>query len=330
MSTIGRTLKLFLADGTADGLIVSEIINWTGQIFKFPRESLSVFLGRKESARTGIYILSGIEIDTDEPVIYVGESDNVGERLRQHEKDISKSFWNSTYVINSKDYNLTKAHALYLEATIVKKSQQSQKFNVVNIKSKEYENLPESDISDMNYFLEQIYLSLPVLGLDIFIPESIVRSKAEISTINAIHDSAFDEALVLRQSPLPAITGSESIEVILSDPKHDVEARGLESNGKILVISGSRARKNAQVLTPTYKSLRESLFARGILRDSIDRNYSEFLSDYLFDSPSAASAVILGRSDNGRSSWKEVKSGKSLGQLYREQSEKAIQPMETE
>ena len=51
-----------------------------------------------------------------------------------------------------------------------------------------------------------------------------------------------------------------------------------------------------------------------------------FTSDVIFNSPSAASAVILDRNDNGRSSWKEMESGKSLNEWYAEQASRVSQP----
>jgi hypothetical protein len=53
------TIKLFLADGTPQGLIIAEIINWTGQALAAPRSSAARLLQRSEATRTGIYILMG-------------------------------------------------------------------------------------------------------------------------------------------------------------------------------------------------------------------------------------------------------------------------------
>ena len=81
----GKSIKLFLADGTPQGLIVAEIMNWTGQALSAPRARLADLLGRTEASRTGVYILMGP--DPDRPagaMAYIGEADNIAKRLRRH------------------------------------------------------------------------------------------------------------------------------------------------------------------------------------------------------------------------------------------------------
>ena len=55
----GKTLRLFLVDGIPTGIVLGEIINWTGQITRLPRSSLAHFLERKDLNRTGVYLLIG-------------------------------------------------------------------------------------------------------------------------------------------------------------------------------------------------------------------------------------------------------------------------------
>lgn len=114
MST-GKSVRLFLADGTPGGLLTAEIMNWTGHLVTAPRSDLGSLLKRSEPARTGVYILIG-----DDPAAvagtraYIGEGDDVGKRLAQHarpEEQGGKDFWDQVVIITSKDANLTKAHA---------------------------------------------------------------------------------------------------------------------------------------------------------------------------------------------------------------------------
>ena len=58
MST-GKSVRLFLADGTPGGLLTAEIMNWTGHVVAAPRSDLAAFLKGAETSRTGIYILIG-------------------------------------------------------------------------------------------------------------------------------------------------------------------------------------------------------------------------------------------------------------------------------
>jgi hypothetical protein len=42
----GRTLKVFLVDGTPDGLLTAEIMNWSGHVLTGPRSKLSELIQR--------------------------------------------------------------------------------------------------------------------------------------------------------------------------------------------------------------------------------------------------------------------------------------------
>ena len=132
-SPSGRTVRLFLVDGTASGIITAEIMNWTGHVLVGSRSGLPVFLKRQEVERTGIYFLTGPHPeDPDTPQVYVGESDIVGNRLRHHSRDGSKDFWERTCVVTSKDQNITKAHARYLESELISMANSAGVAAVVN------------------------------------------------------------------------------------------------------------------------------------------------------------------------------------------------------
>jgi hypothetical protein len=151
-----RSLSTYHATAP-DGIVIAEIINWTGQIIRFPRELLSEFLARQESNRTGVYLLIGDDQEVPgRRRVYVGETDNLGARLRQHATADDKEFWNHACVVTSKDQNLTKAHALFLQAKVIERATLADRVTLENAQKSLYENVPESDASDMSYFFEQI------------------------------------------------------------------------------------------------------------------------------------------------------------------------------
>jgi hypothetical protein len=57
--SIGKQIRLYLADGTPGGLLTAEIMNWTGHVVAAPRSDLAALLERQETSRTGIYLLLG-------------------------------------------------------------------------------------------------------------------------------------------------------------------------------------------------------------------------------------------------------------------------------
>ena len=73
-----------------------------------------------EIERPGVYILIGTDdAEPDRLLAYIGKSEGVGARLAYHNANEqgrdAKAFWTDTAVLISKDENLTKSHARYLE-----------------------------------------------------------------------------------------------------------------------------------------------------------------------------------------------------------------------
>ena len=112
--SVGKSVRLFLADGTPGGLLTAEIMNWTGHVVAAPRSDLAALLKRTETSRTGIYILLGDDPDSlGGQLAYIGEGDDISKRLYQHsrpDEQGGKDFWDRAIVLTSKDANLTKAH----------------------------------------------------------------------------------------------------------------------------------------------------------------------------------------------------------------------------
>ena len=58
------TIKLFLVHGDAKRLRTAELSNWTGKAVAGPRSELDTVLSRDEAAKSGIYLLSGIDSES--------------------------------------------------------------------------------------------------------------------------------------------------------------------------------------------------------------------------------------------------------------------------
>ena len=101
------TLKLFLVYGDPKRLRTAELSNWIGKAVAGPRSEFEKLLERVECESTGIYFLTGIEPCTGKKAIYIGEAENIKNRIKAH---LTKDFWNRVTFFVSKDENLTKAH----------------------------------------------------------------------------------------------------------------------------------------------------------------------------------------------------------------------------
>ena len=282
--TTGKTVKLFLVDGTVGGLRTAEIGNWTGHLIAARRSDLGGLLQRDESKRTGVYILWG------DDQAYIGEADVVRDRLKAHsrpEKDGGKDFWTDVVIITSKDANLTKAHARYLESRFIEIAKQTGRMRLTNGTNPDPASfsLPEADRSDMESFISQVQIVLPVLGVN------LLRGASEHLPARTVLDTVSGDSPVFE----------------LAIP-HGGTARAQEIDGEFTVLAGSQARKQwasgeLKRATHVRQEFRESLIDAGVL--VAQNNYLVFTRNQVFSSPSAASAVVVGtETSNGRQRWK--------------------------
>jgi hypothetical protein len=287
--TFGKSVRLFLVDGSPTGLLTAEIMNWTGHILTAPRVRLAEALKRSEAGRTGVYFLSGDDpSDSSKLLVYIGEGDRVAERIKSHDKDQAKDFWTHLHVITSKDANLTKAHVRYLESRLVELAKSAGRANVANGTQPASKQLPESDVADMEFFLSQLQLALPLVGLD------VIRPKLQIA---------------------PAADGSitaKAIELRLVNKKHGVEAKGIFADGDFVVLEGSKAVVKDDFSQNSSAIVRKKLIDEGVLTLDPNGSFYTFIKDAYFTSPSVAASVIMNSNRNGRVEWRLIETGQTL------------------
>src|SRR5260221_2950625 len=151
----GRSINLFLIDGTPQGMRTAQVGNWTGLALVCPRTDLARLGARPEVRRTGVYILVGpSESSASGLAVYVGEGDDVWTRLSSH--DDKKDFWTWVVLFVSKDENLTKAHVRWLEARLVADIVKAKRAENANGNAPGGNKLPEADTADMETYYENI------------------------------------------------------------------------------------------------------------------------------------------------------------------------------
>lgn len=297
--SVGKSVLLFLADGTPGGLLTAEIMNWTGHVVAAPRSDLGALRKRDEASRTGIYILLGEDPNSlGGTVAYIGEGDDISARLYEHSRPASqggKDFWDRVIILTSKDANLTKAHARYLESRLITVASQTGRALLLNKQAPPPPPLPESHKSDMEYFIAQAKIVLPVLGVN------LLRSAPTSNHVADTQQSA--------NAPDPAT--SPVFEMTLK--KYTITATAQEIDGEFTVFEGSQARPSWSGADDGYKRLREKLDIDGTLALSEDGRSAVFTRNHVFASTSAAAAIVAGRSANGRIEWKTQGSGISYG-----------------
>ena len=294
----GKTIKLFLMDADPEGRIICELSNWTGKAYRIPRGKVKDCANRPELKSTAVYILFGRpESSSGKSRAYIGEAENVYSRLVQHVSE--KEFWNEAVVFISKDENLNKAHIKYIESRLYDLAVNAGRFKVENGNTPTKSSISESDQAEMEEFIEYVRMLINTMNFKVFEP----LIKEELS------DSIKEEELFIKG------------------------ARGASGKGK-RTSDGFVVFKGSEMATSTVPS-----FPRGFdtLRDelvngeSVMENQEKLIlsEDVLFSSPSAAAAVIMGRSANGLLEWKN-QSGKSLKEIEASEIEKANNAIDSE
>ena len=297
---LGRTLKLFLVDGSPLGVITAELGVSSVRAVVSPRTALAQLIKRPEAKRTGVYLLLGPDLTSpDRQLVYIGEGDQVGPRLIKHDSDKTKEFFTRAVLIVSKDENLTKAHGRYIESRLIEFVRKAKRAKLVNGTEPLFKGLPEPEIADMERVMNEIAVLLPLLGFDILRPAG--QGVGAVSVQSA-------EAAV---GPF-SLTGTIQLFVF---KQAGIEASGREADGEFVVLAGSRARRQEVDSCAVWiKRGREKMIADGQLEVTPDGKFLEFVMDTAFSSPSAAAAAVYGGNVSGQKHWKDAATGKSYAE----------------
>jgi hypothetical protein len=265
---LGTSIRLYLADGRADGFRLVEKSNWTGLGLVSSRSDYLKARKRAEYGRPGVYLLTGPPSgNVLKDQLYVGEADDVRDRVDQHVK--GKDFWTTVIAFTSKDENLNKAHVRYLEARLVQLATEAGRVAVLNGTVPALPMLSEPDRADMEAYLREMLVILPLLGVVAF----------------------------------EAIGAQAPAALRLYIKGKGAQATGADTPEGFVVLAGSLARVDSVPSIQTWlEAHRQRLQAEGVLVP--DGGHLRFTRDELFDSPSTAAGVVLGRSANGRIEWK--------------------------
>lgn len=286
---IGRSLELYYIDGRPDGMLTAELFNWTGHVLMVPRTQIAEALARPEASYAGVYLLIGEQ--EGEPRAYVGEGEDISARIRSH--DVHKDWWTSAVLITASANKLNKAHVRYLEARLIAQARGIGRVPLDNGTNPTPTTLSEADVAKMEAFLDNLFIVLPAVRVDMFIQ---------------------------RTRPIPALTlveprphsgdasnrSEETFTLQLKREKFKADAV-LNADGEFVVLAGSQARP-LQGPSP-YAEMTRELLRAGVIAENADGYH--FTQNYAFKSPSAAASVALGRSSNGTTAWCRMADGQT-------------------
>lgn len=290
---IGKSIRVYLADATVTGIRYAELVNWTGHAIACPRNRLNELPNWPEAAKPGVYFLFESRFGDSKPIAYIGESENVSQRLTSHDRN--KEFWNEVIVFTSKDENLTKAHIKYLESTLVELSKNADRYQLENGNTPPESSLPRADRDAMQEFVENIRMVLGILGYSIL--EPILKSKPcnELNTSSNIKN---DESNLLGE---------------LIFKVNNLTALGAATDEGFVLKKGSQLSKtNTDSIPGKLANIKAHLLKNGSFVE--DGDILIATEDILLSSSSYAAAIVAGTSRSGPQSWKTA-NGKTMKQI---------------
>lgn len=264
----GKAIELFWVDGNADGIVTAELSNWNGKGIKIPRTEV-ISCDRDDVRGTGVYFLLCQEDDGTDSV-YIGEAENVHDRLIQHIRDYQagkeKYYWNTAVIFVGRDLN--KALIRYLEHRLFEIAKECGRYSILTKSTFRNTVIKESQVASMEEFVNNLSVLLNAMGYKILVPVP----QPTMSTVYFFCKSG------------------------------KANGKGFISPGGFTVVEGSTISDH---LAPSFESGAKSYF---VLRKTLESDGTiingVFTKNYEFSAPSAASAVLLGRASNGKSDWR--------------------------
>lgn len=269
----GKSIELFLVNGTADSLIIAELSNWNGKAIKIPRIEVAS-CSRDDITQAGVYFLF-CKGDDGSDSVYIGEAENVKDRLVQHIHDYQsekeKYYWNTAVIFIGRDLN--KALIRYLENRFVEIARNCKRYSVLTKNTYRNTVIKESQKAVMEEFVDNVKILINALGYKVL--EPLLQTNGEMLGVD-------DEKLFITAG--------------------GVSATGIVTAEGFVVFKGSTVNQktSSKSLSPGLKKLRDKLFAEGKVDNLVTTE------NILFSSSSAAADFVLGYSVSGPRTWKRT------------------------
>lgn len=279
-----KTLQIFLPTGEPRGIRIAELTTRIVQAVLIPRSDLATAKTRPELDHLSVYFLFGDSEEAAKPIVYVGQTEDVRKRLDYHNS--TKDFWQTAVLVISKTHSFTQAHIRFLEYYCVKKAKEIGRYALNNDQTPSRPFVTEPMEADLLDGFETLATLLSTLGYPVF--EPIIK-----------HDTS--EQFFLKG--------------------RDAEAVGELVEDGFVVRAGATARK--EIVASALNSvtpMRAKLVESGVIVE--DNGQYRFTQDYLFNTPSGAAAVVLGRTSNGWVEWRNAE-GTTLHDAKRANSEES-------
>ena len=279
----GKTIQIYLTDGEPTGIRTAELTTSISRAVIVPRKRVGEADKRGELRQPGLYFLFGFD---DEPRVYIGKSIDCMMRLKQHNGDPKKDFWNLAVAFITKDNSFTPTHLDFLENMAITQAKGANRFSVHNAVLPVKFPISNSMKDECADHFDAMTLLLGTLGFPVF--------KAVNDAVN--DDSTLNQTFVI--------------------DRRGANAKGRMTDEGFVILAGSIAPVDVTSSFPdAKKAYRQKLIDKGVIEVRGDQLV--FLENVLMGTPSGTSTLVLGASSNGWIEWK-TQDGKTLDAATKE------------
>ncbi len=279
MTTRGKSINLFLMEGTASGRIKCTLANWTGVAYKIPRIELDKCKERDDLKQSGVYFLFGTSDQTGDNVAYIGQAgarkngEGILYRLQEHKRNPNKDYWTEAVVFTTSNNSFGPTEISYLENRFCNLATEAKRYLVKNGNDPTSGNVTEEKESELEEFIDYAKIVMGTFGHKLFDP------------------------LVAKATALASEPMKTDEEPILYLKTAKANATGRITTEGFVVLKGC-----AVSATPTKSCPETILHLREQYSDRINKN-NVLLEDTLFKSPSSAAGFVTYASANGLIMW---------------------------
>lgn len=274
-----QTIQIFLPDGSPTSIREAELTNRLVKAILFPRNKMQEVAERDMVHYTGVYFLFGNTEDGAKPIVYIGEGEDCFSRIQSHNR--KKDFWTHCVIITTKTDEYTKTDGKYLEHYCLDKAKEIGRYVTDNDTGSKKPSISESREYDLLDNFDTAKILLATLGYPIFEEKRKAKSPKEL---------------------------------FYCQGKGALAKGELVDDGFLVYKGSTSSMEETNSITKWIGVLRRRLLDDEILKE--ENKVFVFQQDYIFNSPSAAAASILGRNTNGWTKWKD-KDGRTLDELKR-------------
>ena len=176
MAVRGKSINLYLMDGSADGRIKCTLANWTGIAYRIPRTDIDLCKDRDHLKQSGVYFLFGVSDETGEPVVYIGQAgerkngEGILQRLQEHKKSSDKDYWTEAIVFTTSGNTFGPTEISYLENRFCTLAVEAKRYIVKNANDPTQGHVTEEKESELEEFIDYSRVIMGTLGHKVFTP----------------------------------------------------------------------------------------------------------------------------------------------------------------